>query len=163
MWSWWGLCPAPCRLGLVLSSASTKQAYFVLRFPNISVGFPTALYRYFARHCCWHRNFQLSPSGLHCELEFFVVWFDEEHSSQMSGIVELWFLDSPSLFPLLFRCISHTLPHIWPYIVWTRGCLFPCKSRPTMYIRQVAFRSIKWILWNLSMHLTILFSPSTFQ
>ena len=27
----------------------------------------------------------------------------------------------------------------------------------TVYIRQVAFRSIKWILWNLSMHLIILF------
>ena len=33
MWSWWGLCPAPSSLGLVLSSASTTQAYFVLRFP----------------------------------------------------------------------------------------------------------------------------------
>ena len=28
-----GLCPAPSSLGLVLSSASTTQAYFVLRFP----------------------------------------------------------------------------------------------------------------------------------
>ena len=35
MWTWWGLCPAPCSLGLVLSSASTKQAYFVLRFPML--------------------------------------------------------------------------------------------------------------------------------
>ena len=109
-----------------------------LAFPNISVGFTTALYRYFARHCCWHRNFQLSPSGFHCELEFFVVWFDEEHSSQLSGIVELWFLDSPSLFSLLFRCIRHMLPHIWPYTVWTRGCLFPCKSRPGPCI------SVRW-------------------
>ena len=33
MWSWWGLCPVFCGLGLVLSSASTTQAYFVLRFP----------------------------------------------------------------------------------------------------------------------------------
>ena len=33
MWSWWGLFPAPSSLGLVLSSASTTQAYFVLRFP----------------------------------------------------------------------------------------------------------------------------------
>ena len=33
LWSWWGLCPAPSSLGLVYSSASTTQAYFVLRFP----------------------------------------------------------------------------------------------------------------------------------
>ena len=39
-------------------------------FPKIAVGFSTALYRYFAWHCCWHRNFQLSTSGFDCELEF---------------------------------------------------------------------------------------------
>ena len=33
---------------------------FCLAFPNIAVGFTTALYRYFATHSCWHRNFQLS-------------------------------------------------------------------------------------------------------
>ena len=33
MWSWWSSCPALFGLGLVLSSASTTQAYFVLRFP----------------------------------------------------------------------------------------------------------------------------------
>ena len=35
-----------------------------------------------ARHCCWHRSFQLSTSGFQCELEFFVFWFNEEYSSQ---------------------------------------------------------------------------------
>ena len=35
MWSWWGLCPAPASLCLVFSSASTTQAYFVLRFPML--------------------------------------------------------------------------------------------------------------------------------
>ena len=33
IWSWWGLCPAPSGLVLVLSSASTTQVYPVLRFP----------------------------------------------------------------------------------------------------------------------------------
>ena len=31
--------------------------------PNIAVGLPTASYWFFARHRCWHRNFQLSSSG----------------------------------------------------------------------------------------------------
>ena len=107
-----------------------NTSVFCIAFPNIAVGFPTALYRYFARHCCWHRNFQLSASGFHCELEFFVVWLNEEYSSQLSGIVELWFLDSPSLFCFLFRCIGDKFPHIWPYVIKTRGCLFPRKSPP---------------------------------
>ena len=98
------------------SSASTTQACFVLRFPISRWGFLTVFYRYFARHCCWHRNFHLSSSGFHCELEFFVVWFNEEYSSQLSGTVELWFLESPSLFCFFFAapdiCVhrsGHTL------------------------------------------------------
>ena len=124
------MCPAPSSLGLIRSSASKTQAYFCLAFSNFAFCSSTALYRYFARHCCWHRNFQLSTSGFHCELEFFVVWFDEEYSPQLSGIVELWFLESPSLFCFLFRCIRHMLPHIWPHIVWTRGSLFPVSLVP---------------------------------
>ena len=54
---------------------------FCLSFPNIAVGFSTSLCLYFARHCCWHRNFQLSTSGFHCELEFFVFCFNREYSS----------------------------------------------------------------------------------
>ena len=92
----------------MLSSASPIQEYFVLRFPILRWVLPLLFVGIFAKHCCWHRNFQLSPRGFHCELEFFVVWFNEEYSSQLSGIVELWFLDSPSLFCFLFRCIGHT-------------------------------------------------------
>ena len=107
-----------------------NTSVFCLAFPNIALGLPTALNRNFARHCCWHRNIQLSTSGFHRKLEFFVVWLNEEYSSQLSGIVELWFLDSPSLFCFLCRCIRHMLPHVWPYIAWTRGCLFPRKPPP---------------------------------
>ena len=48
-----------------------------LAFPRFAVGLPTAIYWYFASHCCWHRNFLLSSSGFDYELEFFIVWFDE--------------------------------------------------------------------------------------
>ena len=136
MWSCWGLCPAPSNLGLVAFVGINNTSVFCLVFPNIALGFSTVLYRYFARHCCWHRNFQLSPSGFHCELEFFIVWFNKEYSSQLSGIVELWFLKSPSLFLLFFLAASginfHTSGHT------TSGrefFLFPCKSPTwTMYI-----------------------------
>ena len=105
-----------------------NTSIFGLEFSQYCGGFPIALYLHFARHCCLHRNFQLCTSGFRCELQFFVAWFNEEYSSQLSGIVELWFLDSPFLFCFLFRCVRHMLPHVWPHIVWTRGCLFPCKS-----------------------------------
>ena len=50
-------------------------------------------------------------------------------------------------FCILFRCMRHMLPHIWPHFVWTRGCLFPRQSpSQTKYILQVAFRSIERIL-----------------
>ena len=98
-----------------------NTSVFCLAFPNIAVGFSTALYRYFARHCSWHRNFQLSTSGFHCELEFFIVWFNQEYSSQWSGIVDLWFLDSPSLFCFLLCCIGNKFTHIWPHIIGTRS------------------------------------------
>ena len=111
-----------------------NTSVFCPAFPNIAVGFTHALYRYVARHCCWHRNFQLSTSGFHCEHEFFVVWFNEEYASHLSGVFELCFL---------FCCIEHKVPRIWPYIIRTRGYLFPRKSPTrTMYIRQVAFRSL---------------------
>ena len=42
-----------------------NTSVFYLALLNIAMGFSTALYRYFARHCCWHRNFQLSTSGFH--------------------------------------------------------------------------------------------------
>ena len=111
-----------------------------LVFRNIAVGFHTTLHWYFARHCCWHRNFQLSTSGFHCELEFFIVWFNEEYSSQLSGIVELRLLDSPLLLRFAFRCIRHMLPHIWPHIVGSSGCLIPRQSPPGPCI------SIRWPL-----------------
>ena len=92
-----------------------NTSVFCLAFPNIAVGFSTALFRYVARHCCWHRNFQL-PSGFDHELEFFIFWFDEAFSSQLSGIVELWFLDSPSLFCFLFLAASGVCFHMSGHI-----------------------------------------------
>ena len=102
-------------------------------------------------------DFQISMSVFHDMFKFLVIWFNEEDLPQLSGIIELWFLRGPFLLCFLSRCIGHMLPHIWPYIVRSWCCLFPRESLPrTMKIRQVAFRSIKWILWSLSMHLIIL-------
>ena len=98
-WSDLGDVCALLLLALV-SHGTNNTGIFCLAFPNIAVGFTTALDRYFARHCCWYRNFQRSTSGFHCELEFFV--------------------DSP-----IFVLLSFSLHRIWSYIVRSWGCLFP--------------------------------------
>ena len=56
--------------------------------------------------------------------KFFIICFNEEDSSQLSGIIELWFLDSQLLLRFPVRCIRHLLPHIWPCIVGSLSC-FP--------------------------------------
>ena len=116
---------APSGLGLVLSSASTLQTYFVLRFPILR-WFSPLLFIGILQGIAGDIGTSNFP-----RVAFIVSlnssWFGskKEYSSQWSGSVELRFLDSPSLLCLLFRCIRHMLPHIWPYVVWTRGCLFP--------------------------------------
>ena len=45
--------------------------------------------------------------------EFFTIFFNEEDTTQLSGITELWFPDSPFLHRFAFCCIRHMLPHIW--------------------------------------------------
>ena len=111
MWSWWGLCPAPSSLGLVLSSASTVQAYFVLRFPilrwvspllfiGILQSIASDLLFFSERLSLWAWIFHRLVSAKN-------IPFD---------VVDLWFLDSPSLLCLTFYCIGHLLPHIWPLL-----------------------------------------------
>ena len=84
--------------------------------------------------------------------------------SQLSGIVELWFLDRPSLFRFLFRCIGHKFPHIWPHIVRTRSFFCFLENLPLDHENPSGGLSFnKMILVNpvgVSDHS---FSPSTFQ
>ena len=54
---------------------------------------------------------------------------------------------------ICFHVAGHTLS----------GLDVACFLARTMYIRQVAFRSIKWILWCLVHASDISLSPSTFQ
>ena len=117
MWSSWYLWGIPSNRILIDSSASTIQTYLVLCFPNTAAGFPAAIYWCFTRHCCWHRNFQLSTSVFHGMFKLFIIWFNEEDPPYLSGIIELWFLDGPLLLRFAFCCIRQMLPHIWPYIV----------------------------------------------
>ena len=138
----------------MLSSASTTQAYYVLRFPlpfidilqGIAAGTGTS-------------NFLRAA---------FIVSLNSSLCGSMKiipDIVKFWFLDSPSLFSFHFGCIRHLLPHIWPYIIWTRGCSFPRKSphRPCVSVSFDKMDLVKPVhatdnSLSLSIHVPVIFN-----
>ena len=111
-----------------------------------ATSFPVRYSLGLARHCCCHRNFQLSTRILHDILDFFIIWINEVNTTQFSCIDELRFLDSPLLFFFAFRLVRQVFPHLWPQSVWSGCRLFTCQclSRP--------WKSIRWffILWRSS-------------
>ena len=129
-------------LSLIDSSASIIQAYLVLLFPILRQVSP----RQFTG------VFQCIAAGIGTSnflRSAFIVSLNTASSGsmkfilpQLPSIIELRFLDSPPLLRFPFRCTRRMFPHIWPHIVWTRGCLFPRKSPPGPCVsHQVAFRS----------------------
>ena len=103
---------------------------FCLTIFRDAAGFPVLFASVFARHCSWHRNFQLSTRIFHDILEFFVSWINEVNTTQSSGIVELWFLDGPLLLLFSFRRFRQIFPSLWPQGVWSGGRLVFCQSVP---------------------------------
>ena len=114
----------------MLSPASTTQAYFVLRFPILRWVSPLFFIGILQGIAAGVGTSNFLPAALIVSLNSSSFWLNEEYSSQLSGIVEFWFLDGPFLFCFLFRCIRHMRPHIWPHIVRARGCLISCRSPP---------------------------------
>ena len=94
----------------------SSAGVFCLVSSNGAAGFTaTSVQWSFTRHCCWHRNFQLSTSIFHFKLELIPrVQVNEVNTTQSSGIIKFWFLDSPLLLFFAFWCIRHMFPHFWP-------------------------------------------------
>ena len=123
MWSSWFLLWDPTMRVLIVSWASTIQAYFVVCFPTV----PEVSLRWWSwnlKQCCWHRNFQLSSSIFHQMLEFFI----KEKPRNLLALSSFGFSTAPFLLSLAFRCIRHDLPHIWPHFVGSWSRLFPRQS-----------------------------------
>ena len=68
-----------------------------------AAGLPVLLASSFARHCSWHRNFQLSTRVFHDILQFFTSWINKANTTQFSSIVKPRFFDSPLLLFFAFR------------------------------------------------------------
>ena len=130
MWSSWYLCGTPSNRILTDSSASTIQAYLVLFFSilrQVSRGKLLVFYKALLlalEFPAFYERFSW------CFFKKNIIWFNEEDTTYLSGIFELWFLDVAHFCCFAFRCIRHMLPHVRPYIVGSWGCLFPRESLP---------------------------------
>ena len=94
---------------------------------------------------------------------FFVVWFNEEYSSQLCCIVELWFLDSPSLCCFAFRCIKRVLPtYLAIHCRVLKWCFLVCLSPDHVY-PSCGLSFSRTNLANLVHASDNSLSPSTFQ
>ena len=108
------------------SSASTMQAYFVLYFPMLRQ----------VSLLLWHIGILqgiaagIGTSNFPRAFEFFIIRINEINTTQPSGIVELWFLDSPLSLFFAFRRIGHNFPDLRPQSVWSGGRLFSSRSPP---------------------------------
>ena len=69
-----------------------NASVFCLALVN-ATGFPALLTLKFARHCGWHRNFQLSTRILNNILRFSIIKINEVNTTQSPGIVDLRFCD----------------------------------------------------------------------
>ena len=120
MWSSWSSWRVPSMRFLVDSSASTMHAYLRLGRIRIATSFLVRSSPDLARHCCWHRNFQLSPRIFDSFFELRIHWINEVNTAQSSSVVKLnlpalssfglsiahfWF----SFVSLLLTCLSISL------------------------------------------------------
>ena len=143
MWSSWYLHGTPSNRSLTDSSASTNK-HFWSCFSQYCRRFPRG------RSLVFYKELLLaSEFPIFCEPFSWYVWI-LHHQVQWRR---------QSIFALL--CVSMHQTYASTYLAIhcrvLRSFVSSSVSAQTMYIRQVSFHSIKWILWNPSMHLTILF------
>ena len=128
------------------------HAYSCLTIIPNATGFPVLFASGSAKHCSWHRNFQLSTRVFHNTLQFFISWIDG--SVYHANFLRCRASDS-------FR---HICPNLWPQSVCPGSRLFSSQSLPrTMYIHPVVYSSNIVNLVKLVHVSDNSRSPSTFQ
>ena len=78
---------------------------FCLGSIRSATSFPVLSSSGLARHCCWHRNFQVSPRMFNSLFEFRICWINEVNTAQSSTVVKLRFF-STAHFCFAFRCAA---------------------------------------------------------
>ena len=145
MWSSWFLCGTPSNRILIDSSISAIQAYLVLFFP--------ILWQISPRQFTGVLQGIAAGIGISNFLRaFFMTCLNSSSFGSMTKIPRnclalssFGFFDSPLSLRFAF-CIRHMLPHIWPHIVGSSGCLFPRMSLPGPCISA----SWPFVQWNES-------------
>ena len=142
MWSSWYLRGVPSIPILIDSSPSAIRTYSVFYPPKNASSFPATSAQWsFTRHCCWHRNFYFCSSFFQDVLEFLIFRINEGNTTQSSGIIELWVLDSPFFLFFAFWCIRHLFPHyLATHCRVLRSFLFPHQILPG------PCTSVRWFL-----------------
>ena len=132
----------------MLSSASTER-HFVLRVPK----FGAVLYRYKKTLLL---VFKLPTFNEQLSLQ---IWFHRLVQWRMFLSMTLAFSNFDfSIANFTSYCVWMHQTHASTYL-WVMRMLCPHKSSPwTMCVRQMVFRSIKWIMWNLSTYQFFSFS-----
>ena len=140
-------------------------------FPNTVAGFPATSAQWsFAKHCCWQRNFKLSTRVSHGMFKFFIIWFNEEDATLIvwhyRALVSRQHTFASLCFSLHQTCASTNLAiHCRVLSLFVSSSV----SHRTMYIRQVAFHSIKYIYrescpcvrqFSFSIHVPVIFNFS---
>ena len=135
-----------------------NTSVFCLAFPNIAVGFFTALYRYFCKALLRASEFPTFSQ----RLEFFVVWLNEEYSSRLSGIVDISIAHLCCAFfffaasDINFHISGHTLSGL--EVVCFLASLHPDQVYPSGGLSFNKINLVKPVYASDNS-----FSPSTFQ
>ena len=93
----------------------------------------------FARHCCKHRNFQLSTRRLHNILEFFIRWINEVNTTKCLALSSFGF--STAHFCFSFRLDASDISLATKSLVW-KSFVFVSVSHRTRKILPVVFHPI---------------------
>ena len=136
----------------------SNTSVFCFAFPNITVVFTSALFRYLAWHCCWHQNFQLFTSILHD----FLFRINEINTTNFFDIMSFCFSMVTFFFSSRFDA-SDICYHIFGHILWCLAvdCFLVKILSDNLYQSGgLLFSGTNVILVNAS---TNLFLPSTFQ
>ena len=118
-----------------------NASVFCLALLSNATGFPARITLNLARHCSWHRNFQLSTRILHDVLEFFIIRINEVDTTQFSDIVELRFFDSPLAFLYVSTRETYLSESVATKYLVLRSIVFLSVSPRTMFIHPVVFSS----------------------
>ena len=157
MWSWWDACIAPSSLGLVLSSASTIQADFVLRFPLLLWVSPLLFIGILQGVAANIGTSNFLRAALIVRLNSSSFGLIKNVPPNCLALSSFGFSMAHRCFAFFFDASDICFDISGFSLSGREVVCFLVNLFPDHVFRQVTFRPIKRILWSLSMPPTILY------